>query len=119
MIGEPATADPADVARKKAAAPTLKLPPDPEWELGEDVPACSQGPTNQGGMDGVHRADGDGVHLLEQGVETVGFGEVDRRRAASPAADRFASGIRTQGPGPGAAGTSDPRHTPAKQSTHG
>lgn len=36
VIGEPATADPADVARKKAAAPTLKLPPEPEWELGED-----------------------------------------------------------------------------------
>ena len=36
MIGEPAAADPADVARKMAAAPTLKLPPEPEWEVGED-----------------------------------------------------------------------------------
>jgi acetyltransferase-like isoleucine patch superfamily enzyme len=31
---EPKTADPADVARKKAAAPDLKLPPPPEWILG-------------------------------------------------------------------------------------
>ena len=36
MIGEPAASDPADVARKMAAAPTLKLPPEPEWEVGED-----------------------------------------------------------------------------------
>ena len=31
MIPEPATADPEDVARKLAAAPTLKIPPPPEW----------------------------------------------------------------------------------------
>ena len=31
MIAEPATADPQDVARKLAAAPTLKIPPPPEW----------------------------------------------------------------------------------------
>jgi acetyltransferase-like isoleucine patch superfamily enzyme len=33
---EPATADPEDVARKKAAAPTLKMPPEAEWVLGPD-----------------------------------------------------------------------------------
>ena len=34
MSPEPATADPADVAAKQAAAPGLKLPPEPEWVLG-------------------------------------------------------------------------------------
>jgi acetyltransferase-like isoleucine patch superfamily enzyme len=33
---EPAKADPEDVARKLAAAPGLKLPPEPEWVLGPD-----------------------------------------------------------------------------------
>jgi acetyltransferase-like isoleucine patch superfamily enzyme len=31
----PKTADPEDVARKRAAAPTLKMPPEPEWTIGE------------------------------------------------------------------------------------
>jgi acetyltransferase-like isoleucine patch superfamily enzyme len=33
---EPAAADPEDVARKRAAAPGLKLPPTPEWVLDAD-----------------------------------------------------------------------------------
>jgi len=33
---EPARADPEDVARKKAAAPSLKMPPDPEWVIDEN-----------------------------------------------------------------------------------
>jgi acetyltransferase-like isoleucine patch superfamily enzyme len=33
---EPQTADPEDVARKRAAAPGLKMPPEPEWVLGPD-----------------------------------------------------------------------------------
>jgi acetyltransferase-like isoleucine patch superfamily enzyme len=33
---EPATADPEDVARKRAAAPALKLPPPGSWVLGPD-----------------------------------------------------------------------------------
>jgi acetyltransferase-like isoleucine patch superfamily enzyme len=33
---EPAAADPDDVARKKAAAPTLKMPPPPTYVLGEN-----------------------------------------------------------------------------------
>jgi acetyltransferase-like isoleucine patch superfamily enzyme len=33
---EPKTADPEDVARKKAAAPGLKLPPTPQWVYGPD-----------------------------------------------------------------------------------
>jgi acetyltransferase-like isoleucine patch superfamily enzyme len=33
---EPAKADPADVARKVAAAPGLKLPPEPSYDLGPD-----------------------------------------------------------------------------------
>jgi acetyltransferase-like isoleucine patch superfamily enzyme len=36
VIPEPFKADPEDRARKLAAAPGLKLPPDPEWELGPD-----------------------------------------------------------------------------------
>lgn len=36
MTVEPDTADPADVARKLAAAPTLKIPPPPEWVYGAD-----------------------------------------------------------------------------------
>jgi acetyltransferase-like isoleucine patch superfamily enzyme len=36
VMREPTKADPADVARKKAAAPTLKIPPDPVWALNED-----------------------------------------------------------------------------------
>lgn len=36
MFSEPAKADPEDVARKLAAAPGLKLPPEPEWILGPD-----------------------------------------------------------------------------------
>ena len=36
MTVEPDTADPADVARKLAAAPTLKIPPPPEWVFGPD-----------------------------------------------------------------------------------
>jgi acetyltransferase-like isoleucine patch superfamily enzyme len=31
---EPAIADPEDVARKRAAAPTLKMPPPPTWAIG-------------------------------------------------------------------------------------
>jgi len=33
---EPDTADPEDVARKVAAAPTLKIPPAPEWVLNDE-----------------------------------------------------------------------------------
>jgi acetyltransferase-like isoleucine patch superfamily enzyme len=33
---EPPKADPEDVARKLAAAPDLKLPPPPSWEMGPD-----------------------------------------------------------------------------------
>jgi acetyltransferase-like isoleucine patch superfamily enzyme len=33
---QPKSADPEDVARKRAAAPTLKLPPEPEYTLRED-----------------------------------------------------------------------------------
>jgi acetyltransferase-like isoleucine patch superfamily enzyme len=33
---EPAKADPEDVARKKAAAPTLKMPPEHEWVIDEN-----------------------------------------------------------------------------------
>ncbi|MGV0873016.1 acyltransferase [Mycolicibacterium sp. XJ879] len=36
MFVEPTKADPADVARKLAAAPDLKLPPPPSWEVGPD-----------------------------------------------------------------------------------
>lgn len=36
MIAEPATADPEDVARKLAAAPSLKIPPPPEWVYDEN-----------------------------------------------------------------------------------
>lgn len=36
MFREPASADPADVARKKAAAPALRMPPAPEWVLDEN-----------------------------------------------------------------------------------
>lgn len=36
MFREPASADPADVARKQAAAPALRLPPKPEWVLDEN-----------------------------------------------------------------------------------
>jgi acetyltransferase-like isoleucine patch superfamily enzyme len=36
VIPELFVADPEDRARKLAAAPNLKLPPDPEWELGPD-----------------------------------------------------------------------------------
>ncbi len=36
MFREPAKADPDDVARKQAAAPGLKLSPEPEWILGPD-----------------------------------------------------------------------------------
>ncbi len=36
MTAEPAAADPADVAKKLAAAPGLKLPPPPEWVTGPD-----------------------------------------------------------------------------------
>lgn len=36
MTLEPASADPADVARKQAAAPGLRLPPPPEWILDEN-----------------------------------------------------------------------------------
>ncbi|MGV0715372.1 acyltransferase [Mycolicibacterium sp. XJ662] len=36
MFVEPTKADPADVARKLAAAPDLKLPPPPSWEIGPD-----------------------------------------------------------------------------------
>ncbi|MGB8404116.1 MAG: acyltransferase [Mycobacterium sp.] len=36
MFREPASADPADVARKQAAAPELRLPPKPEWVLDEN-----------------------------------------------------------------------------------
>lgn len=36
MTVEPDTADPEDVARKLAAAPTLKIPPPPEWVFGAD-----------------------------------------------------------------------------------
>lgn len=34
MIPEPAMADPEDVARKVAAAPSLKVPPPPQWVYG-------------------------------------------------------------------------------------
>jgi hypothetical protein len=33
---EPTKADPDDVARKLAAAPDLKMPPPPSWEIGPD-----------------------------------------------------------------------------------
>jgi acetyltransferase-like isoleucine patch superfamily enzyme len=36
MAMEPSKADPQDVARKVAAAPGLKLPPEPEWISGPD-----------------------------------------------------------------------------------
>jgi len=36
MTGVPASADPADVARKQAAAPDLRMPPPPEWILDEN-----------------------------------------------------------------------------------
>lgn len=36
MISEPAAADPADVSRKRAAAPGLKTPPTAEWVLDAD-----------------------------------------------------------------------------------
>jgi serine acetyltransferase len=36
VTAEPAAADPADVARKRAAAPGLKMPPEPQWELDAD-----------------------------------------------------------------------------------
>lgn len=36
MLPEPTKADPDDVARKLAAAPGLKLPPEPIWVLGPD-----------------------------------------------------------------------------------
>ena len=36
MTGVPASADPADVARKVAAAPDLHMPPPPEWILDEN-----------------------------------------------------------------------------------
>jgi acetyltransferase-like isoleucine patch superfamily enzyme len=36
VIPKPFVADPEDRARKLAAAPGLKLPPDPEWELDAD-----------------------------------------------------------------------------------
>lgn len=36
MTWEPKSADPEDVARKRAAAPTLKMPPEPEWTIGAD-----------------------------------------------------------------------------------
>lgn len=36
MTLQPASADPADVARKQAAAPGLRLPPPPEWILDEN-----------------------------------------------------------------------------------
>jgi acetyltransferase-like isoleucine patch superfamily enzyme len=36
VIPKPFVADPEDRARKLAAAPGLKLPPDPEWEVGPD-----------------------------------------------------------------------------------
>jgi len=36
MTGVPASADPADVARKLAAAPDLHMPPPPEWILDEN-----------------------------------------------------------------------------------
>src|SRR5690349_15417903 len=36
MFRKPATADPADVARKKAAAPALRMPPESEYVLDEN-----------------------------------------------------------------------------------
>ncbi len=36
MPKEPDTADPEDVARKVAAAPTLKIPPPPEWVYNDE-----------------------------------------------------------------------------------
>ena len=36
MTEVPKSADPEDVARKRAAAPTLKMPPEPEWSIGEN-----------------------------------------------------------------------------------
>ncbi|MGV0850950.1 acyltransferase [Mycolicibacterium phlei] len=36
MTVEPDTADPEDVARKLAAAPTLKIPPPPEWVYNDE-----------------------------------------------------------------------------------
>ncbi|MDX1874263.1 acyltransferase [Mycolicibacterium sp. 120266] len=36
MTREPASADPADVARKHAAAPGLRTPPDPVWVLNDE-----------------------------------------------------------------------------------
>lgn len=36
MSVEPQTADPEDVASKHAAAPGLKISPEPEWVIGPD-----------------------------------------------------------------------------------
>jgi acetyltransferase-like isoleucine patch superfamily enzyme len=36
MFREPASADPADIARKKAAAPALRMAPESEWVLDEN-----------------------------------------------------------------------------------
>jgi acetyltransferase-like isoleucine patch superfamily enzyme len=36
MTWEPKAADPEDVARKRAAAPALKMPPEPEWAVDAD-----------------------------------------------------------------------------------